>query len=423
VSEEEDDKRLVIGVKANDPAALSVMGASRYDEGDYESAFEYWTKAAELGDSESYYKLGFLYRMGRGVEEDEEKAAYHWEKAAIGGHPLARYALGAMEARNGNMERAVKHHIIAANLGYEKSLEALRMHYSIGNITKEDLDATLRSHQAAVDETKSKQRDSADVAAVIKHAESLHDKELFEQPEISHLGECPICFLPLSLDMSKSILKSCCSKLICSGCICANIKYNINDPVKGWSCPLCRDPCDEKYGKRNMKKLMKRVKANDPAALCEIGKTRHQEGNFAAAFKYLTKAAELGDASAHHNLSCMYRDGQGVEKDEEKEIHHSERAAIGGHPDARFKLACYEGDKNYERSVRHLIIGANLGCNKSMDMLWEVFRCGADYVTKEDLEAALRGHKAAVDATKSEQRDAAECGGEWRQIIIAQMRR
>ncbi len=35
-------------------------------------------------------------------------------------------------------------------------------HYSAGNITKEDLDATLRTHQAAIDEMKSEQRDFAD---------------------------------------------------------------------------------------------------------------------------------------------------------------------------------------------------------------------------------------------------------------------
>ena len=32
-------------------------------------------------------------------------------------------------------------------------------HYSDGNITKEDLDATLRAHQAALDGMKSAQRD------------------------------------------------------------------------------------------------------------------------------------------------------------------------------------------------------------------------------------------------------------------------
>ena len=31
-----------------------------------------------------------------------------------------------------------------------------------------------------------------------------------------------------------------------------------------------------------------------------------------------------------------------------------------------------------------------------------------ELVSKEDFEAALRGHQAAVDATKSQQRDAAE---------------
>jgi TPR repeat protein len=44
-------------VKANDPAALRRMGAIRYDEGDYDTAVEYWTKAAELGDAHSHYRL------------------------------------------------------------------------------------------------------------------------------------------------------------------------------------------------------------------------------------------------------------------------------------------------------------------------------------------------------------------------------
>jgi hypothetical protein len=57
------------------------------------------------------------------------------------------------------MERAVKHYIIAANLGYDKSMKALWKHYSEGNITKEDLDATLRTHQAAIDPRKSEQRE------------------------------------------------------------------------------------------------------------------------------------------------------------------------------------------------------------------------------------------------------------------------
>ena len=98
---------------------------------------------------------------GEGVEEDEEKAVYHLEKAAIGGNPFARFNLACIEERNGNADRAAKHFIIAANLGDEDSMKALREFYSDGNITKEDFDATLRKHQSAIDEMKSPERDEA----------------------------------------------------------------------------------------------------------------------------------------------------------------------------------------------------------------------------------------------------------------------
>jgi TPR repeat protein len=130
-----------------------------HDKGDYDGAFEYHTKAAELGDSIAHFLLGYMYGEGEGVEKDEEKAVYHFEKTAIGGHPFARHNLGSIERKHGRMERAVKHFIIAAKLGCDDSMKVLWGQYSEGNITKEDLDATLRTHQAAIDETKSEQRD------------------------------------------------------------------------------------------------------------------------------------------------------------------------------------------------------------------------------------------------------------------------
>ena len=33
----------------------------------------------------------------------------------------------------------------------------------------------------------------------------LHDKELFEQPDGTHDGECPLCFLPLPLKTTKNL--------------------------------------------------------------------------------------------------------------------------------------------------------------------------------------------------------------------------
>ena len=66
------------------------------------------------------------------------------------------------EEKNGNIERAMKHYIISANLGFEESMQVLWKSYSAGHITKEELEATLRAHKVAIDATKSAQRDAVE---------------------------------------------------------------------------------------------------------------------------------------------------------------------------------------------------------------------------------------------------------------------
>ena len=148
-------------VQANDPSALSRIGAARYREEKYMESFEYFSKAAELGDAFAHNQLAFMYHKGRGVEKDEKKEVYHAEEAAIKGHPGARYHLGINEGRRGRVDRSVKHMIIAANLGHEQSLQALKVAYKDEFVSKEDFTAALRAYQAAVDATKSPQRDAA----------------------------------------------------------------------------------------------------------------------------------------------------------------------------------------------------------------------------------------------------------------------
>ena len=159
--DEENDRRKMKRIEAGDPTAMSEMGTDCYHEGDFDGAVKYWKMAAKLGDVEAHYHLGVMYERGKGIEKDEEKELYHYEIAAIGGHPGSRFNLGNNEERNGKVDRAVKHFIIAARLGHIKSMKQLWRHYSQGNITKDDLEATLRTHQAALDAMKSPQREAA----------------------------------------------------------------------------------------------------------------------------------------------------------------------------------------------------------------------------------------------------------------------
>jgi hypothetical protein len=98
-----------------------------------------------------------------------------------------------------------------------------------------------------------------------KRLAEIRDRDLFTQPDESHLGECPICCLPLPLEGSKSAFMECCSKWICTGCDYANKKREKEaglDP----RCAYCREPAP-KSKKEWDKRIMKRIKKNDPAAM------------------------------------------------------------------------------------------------------------------------------------------------------------
>eukprot|EP00984_Skeletonema_dohrnii_P020461 scaffold9984_cov148-Skeletonema_dohrnii-CCMP3373.AAC.12 len=237
-----------------------------------------------------------------------------------------------------------------------------------------------------------------------ERAAELRDEILFRQPESTHLGDCPICFLPLPTDLKQYMAQSCCSKSICHGCVYAN-ELREKEAHLQHTCPFCRHPTpttEKEYDKN----VMKRAEENDLISIEQVGKEHYQQGDYESAFEYWTKAAELGDAEAHYDLSILYVMGQGVEKDEKKELYHLEEAAIGGHPDARSKLGCIEWrNGRFDRAVKHWIIAANLGHDMSIQLLKDCYADGL--LSKEAFAAALRAHHAAVDEMKSPQREAA----------------
>ena len=244
----------------------------------------------------------------------------------------------------------------------------------------------------------------------------LRDDLLFKQPESTHLGDCPICCLPLPLccrdeELSESVLmmmSTCCSKIICNGCCYADLMRHVeagNHPT----CPFCRKPVPETI-EENDKQRMKRIEVNDPEALTFQGREHYEKGDFSGAFELWTKSAELGDMEAHFSLGRLYHEGEGVEKDSGKEMYHLEEAAIGGHPKARHDLGYIEwGNGNIERAVKHCIIAATQGEDDSVEALIYVYKRG--FFSKEELAVILRAHQAAVDATKSPQREAAKASG------------
>ncbi len=238
-----------------------------------------------------------------------------------------------------------------------------------------------------------------------KRAAELRDELLFKQPESTHMGDCPICCLPLPLGPKQTGQWACCSKQICIGCIHAN-REREREQRQDPRCPFCRERMPKTEAEYDRNK-MKRVEANDPVALRSLGVQRREEGDYKSAFEYWTKAVEFGSVGAHYDLACMYAWGCGAKKDEKKEVYHLEQAAIGGHLEARHNLGGFELENGRrERAIKHFIIAANFGSIESVKTLRSMYQNGI--ISKNVFASAFRAYQDAVDATKSPQRELAE---------------
>ena len=240
-----------------------------------------------------------------------------------------------------------------------------------------------------------------------KRAAEIHDEELFKEhppPE-----DCPICFLPLPVDVGEMIFKSCCGKLICDGCILA-----MNKEAYGRGklrlCAFCREPApssaeDEVKGIKNL------IEVNNANAFYNLaGYYARGDGgmpqDWAKANELLLKAGELGCAEAYFNLGVLHDTGRGVEMDKKKAIHYFEFAAMNGNVKARRNLGCVEFDAgNYHRAIKHFILAAKAGYKKSLDDVKEEYERGM--VTKDEYAKTLRAYQKIQDEMKSDDRDRA----------------
>ena len=165
-SDEEMLERNKKRMELNDATAFYNIG-SFYTDGlyglsqDHAKALEHYHRAAELGHVGSYENIGSAHYFGSGVEVDMKKARYYFELAAMNGEPDARYNLGVLEKEEGELDRALKHWLIAIEGGNKTALDAIKKFYLNGYATKDDYTKALKLYQAYLDDIKSKHRDKA----------------------------------------------------------------------------------------------------------------------------------------------------------------------------------------------------------------------------------------------------------------------
>lgn len=162
LSEEEEMRRCKERMNAGHAETIHYMGHVMFHKrGDIGKAMELWNQGADLGHADAHHSIADVYLNAHrveGVEKDDEKAQYHLERAAIRGHEMARHSLGINEYNDGNMDRAMKHFMMAARNGYDEPLKFVKDGYSWGIVSKDEYASTLSAHKASQEEMKSNQR-------------------------------------------------------------------------------------------------------------------------------------------------------------------------------------------------------------------------------------------------------------------------
>ena len=240
----------------------------------------------------------------------------------------------------------------------------------------------------------------------------ISDDELFKPPPNE---DCPICLLRLPTLASGGVYKSCCGKIICSGCRHAPVYDNLGNEIIEKICPFCRTPVPtsiEEYSER----LQKRFELDDAHAIFTSGNNYRDAANgfpqdYAKAFELFVRAGELGSAKAYCNIGSAYESGRGVDIDKMKATHYYKLAAIGGNTNARHNLGIMEVRAgNMNRALKHYMIAAGCGHNNSLKDIQTLYTNG--HATKDDYTKALRAYQAYLVEIKSTQRDAAAAARE-----------
>jgi len=236
-----------------------------------------------------------------------------------------------------------------------------------------------------------------------KRVAELHEEALFKEPPPPE--ECPICMLPLPINSNRSMFKSCCGKLICTGCIYAMVKSGGAD-----LCAFCRTPrpsSDEEEIKRtnNLIELGNAKACHFLAGVYASGRYGLPQ-NRVKAHELWLKAGELGHTDGYFNLGDSYHEGLGVEVNKKKAKRYFELAAMNGNVIARQNLGVLENKAgNHHRAFKHWLIAARAGETTSLDIVKRGFKGGL--ITKDEYADILRAYQARQEEMKSDERDEA----------------
>lgn len=306
----------------------------------FQKALAGFQKAAATEKKSAYfqYRVGKMYAMGYGVEQDYLEAARWYERAVQdNNYPFAAYALGCLYLRGQGVERdeerALELFLTAAE--HEKQPNAYAM-YELGKMYRKGIGTEI-------DETKAEHWEKLAYNAFVSIEKARPDDKL--QYRLGYMALHGIGTAPnpetAYFYWKKAVKLHNKDALYALGKLCLDPSFSGFSPQEG-----------ERYLWESWSKHKNLQAAYLLGKAYAQGTILHQ--NMEKALELLATIAEKGHPYAQYLLGKIYYWGNGVEQDREKGLEYIRRAAEQGHPGAvgfLERLAQWESQRIHEQAV------------------------------------------------------------------------
>ena len=308
-----DFEKVLENAKNNDADAQNELGNKYYDDGDYNTAVEWYRKAAEQGHAEAQLYLGYSYGNGQAVKQDQEEAAKWYRKAAEQGDAGAQINLGFCYENGQGVRQdpaeAAKWYRKAAEQGDEEAQYNMGVCYGNGLGVRQDPTEAVKWYRKA--------------------AEQGYGGAQY------NLGAYYYDGLGVNQDYTEAVKWY--KKAVAQGH--ADAQYNLG---------VCYDNGQGvKQNHAEAANLYRKAAEQGHAdAQFNLGVCYHSgqgvKRDYTEALKWYRKAEEQGHVKAQYNLGVCYDNGEGVKQDDAEAIKWYRKAAEQGDAKAQKLVDRYE---------------------------------------------------------------------------------
>jgi uncharacterized protein len=359
-------------VQQNNSEALYILALQHINQSQYSKAVPLLEEAANQGHASAQNWLGFCYKNGQGITQDDAKAVKYYRLAADHGLADAQFNLGVCYSGKGVTQdhaQAVKYFRLAADQGDASAQYNLGLCYKKGQgITQDYAQAVKYYHLAADHGLAAAQYNLGvcyykghgviqDYAKAVKYFRLATDQELAAAR--NDLGLCYKIGHGVIQDDAKAV------------------KYFRLAADQGYA--AAQDHLGHCYqnGESVTKDYTQAVKYYRLAADQGLASAQYNLGfcylnghdvtkDYTQAVIYFRLAADQGLASAQYNLGVCYYKGHGVIQDDAKAVKYFRLAADQGYAAAQDHLGhCYQNGesvtKDCTQAVKYYRLAANQG--------------------------------------------------------------